>query len=220
MLYIEERIGFLNRVVSRKAKPTRYVPKDAVYHEAKARGFVARSAIKLEEIDRKHKLYRKGMKILDLGCAPGSWLQYASPKVGPEGVLLGIDLDPVRVDLKNVKTVVGDLTALSKESEFFKEVGVFDLFQSDAMVKTSGIAEADCARSIALVEHGLNLARSGLLKEGGTFIAKVFEGPGFTPFYVQFKRLFSKASVNKPEAIRQGSREIYIVGMGFRPGAV
>lgn len=219
---LQEKIFLLRLtpLVSKKPKSRKYEPKDAAFFEAKARGFVARSALKLEEIDKKHKLYRKGMKVLDLGCAPGSWLQYASPKVGPQGFLLGIDLDPVRVDLANVRTVVGDLTELNPQSEFFQGVETFDLFQSDAMVKTSGIAEADCARSLALVDHGLNLARKGLLKEGGTFIAKVFEGPGFTPFYVQFKRLFAKCSVNKPDSIREGSREVYILGVGFRPQAL
>lgn len=203
--------------MKRKKQSQNYIPKDSVYFVAKERGFVARSAIKLEELDKKHKLYRKGMKILDLGCAPGSWLQYASPKIGTAGKILGIDIAPVRVDLQNVVTVLGDLTELHSDSKIFESWDNFDLFQSDAMVKTSGIPDSDCARSLELVEHGLNLARSGKLKTGGTFIAKVFEGPGFTPFYVQFKRLFAKASVNKPDSIRQGSREIYIVGQGFRP---
>ena len=196
----------------------KYVVKDAYYHEAKSRGFVARSALKLEELDRKHHLYRKGMKILDLGCAPGSWLQYASRKVGPEGKLLGIDLEPVRVSEKNVKTIVGDLLEFKPENEDLSTILPVDLIQSDAMTKTTGIPDSDCARSLSLVEYGLWLAERGVLAPDGTFIAKVFEGPGFTPFYVAFKRKFRKCSVNKPEAIRKGSREIYIVGQGFRPG--
>jgi 23S rRNA (uridine2552-2'-O)-methyltransferase len=194
----------------------RYVPQDAHYKEAKQRGFVARSALKLEEIDKKLKLYSRGMRVLDLGCAPGSWLQYAARRVGPEGRLLGIDLDPVRVDLKSVETIVGDLLTLRVEDARLQSYLPFDLIQSDAMVKTSGIAESDCARSVALVEHGLSLAHAGALKPGGNFIAKVFEGPGFTPFYVAFKRDFKRCSVNKPEAIRKGSREVYVVGLDFR----
>jgi 23S rRNA (uridine2552-2'-O)-methyltransferase len=194
----------------------KYEPKDPGYQEAKNRGFVARSALKLEELDTKHRFYKKGMKILDLGCAPGSWLQYASEKVGAQGRLVGFDLDKVRVDLKNTETFVEDLFEVKISDERINSLLPFDLIQSDAMVKTSGIADSDCSRSVALVEHGLNLAKEGALKLGGTFIAKVFEGPGFTPFYVEFKKYFEKASVNKPDSIRQGSREVYLVGQGFR----
>src|SRR4051812_38837558 len=76
----------------------KYVPQDAHYFDAKKQGFVARSALKLEELDRKHKIYSKNMRVLDLGCAPGSWLQYAARKIGEGGKLWGIDLDEVRVD--------------------------------------------------------------------------------------------------------------------------
>ncbi|MBS1984379.1 MAG: RlmE family RNA methyltransferase [Bdellovibrionales bacterium] len=194
----------------------RYVAKDEYFHKAKKEGFVARSVFKLQEIDAKHKLYKPGMKILDLGCAPGSWLQYAAKKAGPNAYLLGIDLDPVRVDIKTVHTIQGDLLALAMDNEHIRANAPFDFIQSDAMTKTTGIPDSDCARSVALVEHGLQLARQGALKEGGAFLAKVFEGPGFTDFYVNFKKLFSKCSVNKPESIRQGSREVYVLGLGFR----
>lgn len=194
----------------------KYVPKDAHYHEAKNRGFVARSALKLEEIDRKHKLFRKGQRVLDLGCAPGSWLQYTAGRVGAEGLLFGIDLEPVRVEAKNVITVEGSLLDLKADDERFAAYLPFDFIQSDAMTKTTGIPDSDCARSVALVEHGLSLARAGVLKPGGGFLAKVFEGPGFTEFYVNFKRMFSKCSVNKPEATRKGSREVYVLGMEMK----
>jgi 23S rRNA (uridine2552-2'-O)-methyltransferase len=194
----------------------RYVPKDDSYHKAKKEGFVARSALKLEELDKKHKLFKRGMRILDLGCAPGSWLQYAAKRVGPEGYLFGIDLDPVRIDIKNVTTVQGDIYELKADDERLVAGKPFDFIQSDAMSKTRGIPESDCARSVALVEHGMNLARGGCLKMGGTYLAKVFEGPGFTEFYTEFKKYFAKTSVNRPEATRQGSREVYVLGLEFR----
>jgi 23S rRNA (uridine2552-2'-O)-methyltransferase len=197
-------------------KGLRYEPQDTFYKEAKKRGFVARSALKLEELDRRFRFYKSGMKVLDIGCAPGSWLQYASSQVGAKGKLLGFDIAPVRVDLANVQTFVGDVNELSIKSEVFAEWGAFDVIQSDAMVKTSGIAESDCARSIALVEESLRLAKEGLLVKGGTFVAKVFEGPGFTEFYVAVKRIFSKTSVIRPEATRKGSREVYIVCLDFK----
>ena len=194
----------------------RYVPKDDYYHKAKKEGFVARSALKLEELDKKHKLFKRGMKILDLGCAPGSWLQYAAKRVGPEGYLFGIDLDPVRIDIKNVTTVQGDIYELKADDERLVAGKPFDFIQSDAMSKTTGIPESDCARSVALVEHGMTLAKAGCLKMGGTYLAKVFEGPGFTEFYTEFKKYFAKTSVNLPESTRQGSREVYVLGLEFR----
>jgi 23S rRNA (uridine2552-2'-O)-methyltransferase len=130
--------------------------------------------------------------------------------------LIGVDLDPVKIDLPNVKTFQCDLNELSPQSDCFKEVSSFDVIQSDAMVKTTGIADSDCARSIALIESGLRLAGEGLLKEKGTFIAKVFEGPGFTEFYIAFKKLFSKTQVVRTEASRQGSREVYVCGFEYK----
>lgn len=199
---------------TRKGKT--YVPQDAGYRDAKKRGFVARSALKLEEIDVKHKIFKRGMKILDMGCAPGSWLQYASTKSGKKAQLVGFDLEDVRIDLPNVTTYREDLSTLTVEDERIKELLPFDLIQSDAMVKTTGIAFTDCSRSIALVEAVLDLARSGALRYGGSFVAKIFEGPGFTEFYTDFKKLFAKNAVQRPESSREGSREVYVIGKEFR----
>ncbi len=197
-------------------KGLKYEPKDPYYHEAKKQGFVARSALKLEELDKKSRFLKKGMKILDLGCAPGSWLQYSAQKVGAGGALFGIDLDPVKVDLKNVETVVGDIMELQADDVRLAKYLPFDFFQSDAMTKTTGIPESDCARSVALAEKALSLAQAGALRTGGGFLVKVFEGPGFTEFYVNFKKYFRGCSVNRPEATRKGSREVYVLGMEFK----
>lgn len=202
--------------MGRTRKGLRYNPKDDFFKRAKDAGFVARSAFKLEEMDIRWKFFKPGMKVLDLGCAPGSWLQYASQKVGPKGHLIGVDIDPVRVDLKNVETFVASIFDVTERSPYVAEHMPFDVIQSDAMVKTNGIAESDVARSLALVESGFHLAEKGVLKVGGTFIAKIFEGPGFTEFYVDFKRKFKKTHVGKPEAIRLGSREVYIVGLEYK----
>lgn len=194
----------------------KYVPQDAVYKEAKKQGFVARSALKLEEIDQKYKLFRKGMNILDLGCAPGSWLQYAHRKTGGTGKIFGIDLDPVKVELSNVLTVVGDIYELKADDERFQGAQPFDLIQSDAMSKTTGISDSDCARSVALAEYALHIANKGVLKMGGAFVVKVFEGPGFTEFYLLFKKAFRRTAVFRAENSRKGSREVYVVGLEFR----
>lgn len=197
-------------------KGLRYNPKDEYYHKAKKEGFVARSIFKLEEIDAKYKMLQKNMKVFDLGCAPGSWMQYAARKVGPGGRVVGIDIAPVRVEHPQISFHQADLFEVTGQEPYLQEVGPFDMFQSDVMSKTSGVPDADCARSLNLVEKGFSLATGGLLKVGGIFVAKVFEGPGFTEFYTNFKRHFAKAAVQRPKAIRQGSRELYVVGMGFK----
>lgn len=197
-------------------KGLRYNPKDEYYHKAKKEGFVARSIFKLEEIDAKFKLLHKNMKVLDLGCAPGSWMQYSARKVGAGGFVVGIDIAPVRVEMPQVSFHLGDLFEVTGDEDYLKAHAPFDIIQSDVMAKTSGVPDADCARSLNLVEKGFSLATKGLLKPGGAFVAKVFEGPGFTEFYTNFKKHFKKAGVQRPKAIRQGSREVYIVGIDFK----
>jgi 23S rRNA (uridine2552-2'-O)-methyltransferase len=197
-------------------KGLRYNPKDEYYHKAKKEGFVARSIFKLEEIDQKFKLLHKNMKVLDLGCAPGSWMQYSARKVGVGGKVIGIDIAPVRVEMPQVEFHLADLFEVSGDEEYLLNSAPFDIIQSDVMAKTSGVPDADCARSLNLVEKGFWLAQKGLLKVDGSFVAKVFEGPGFTEFYTDFKKHFKKAAVQRPKAIRQGSREVYVVGVGFK----
>jgi len=197
-------------------KGLRYEAKDKFFFEAKKAGFVARSALKLEEIDARFHLYKPAMKVLDLGCAPGSWLQYAARKVGPKGRLWGIDLDPVRIAIPRVTTVQGDILGLEVNSDNLASLVPFDFIQSDAMTKTTGIAESDCARSVALAEHAMRLARAGALRVGGTVLIKVFEGPGFTEFYVSFKPQFHWTHVLRPEASRKGSREVYVLGLDYK----
>jgi len=194
----------------------KYVPKDPYYHQAKKEGFVARSALKLEELDKKFRIFHKSMKVLDLGCAPGSWLQYADKKIGPGGMIFGIDLEPVKISKTNIETVEGDIFELSAEDSRISKYLPFDLIQSDAMTKTTGIPESDCARSVALADYALDLAQRKVLKNGGSFVVKVFEGPGFTDFYVNFKKYFKKTAVSKPEATRKGSREVYVIGLEFK----
>jgi 23S rRNA (uridine2552-2'-O)-methyltransferase len=198
--------------MSKTRKGETYEVQDRYFHEAKQKGFVARSALKLEEIDKKNKLYKSGMKILDLGCAPGSWLQYASKKIGPKGKIWGIDLDEVRVDLPNVITVMGDIFEVKKDDPRLQPFLPFDFIQSDAMTKTVGVGDADVAKSLALAEYALYLAQH-LLAPGGAMLIKVFEGAGFTEFYLELKKLFKRCSVNRPEAIRKGSREVYVLGL-------
>jgi len=185
---------------------------DSYTQKAHKEGFVARSVFKLQEIDQKIKLYQKGQKILDLGSSPGSWMQFASTKVGPTGFVIGLDIMEVRVAAPNMKFFLQDMTQVDEVIEKTQEWAPFDIIQSDAMVKTNGIVDSDCAKSIQIVESGILLAKSELLKSGGIFLAKIFEGPGFNPFWNEFRMTFKGSKVFRPDAIRKGSREIYILG--------
>lgn len=199
-----------------KKKRGAYEPQDEFFHLAKEKGFVARSALKLEEIDKKHKLLKRGMKVLDFGSAPGSWLQYVSKKIAAKGVVVGTDLVEIRVSAKNIVFFQADLFEIHSKDHRIVEHAPYDLFLSDAMIKTTGIADADSASSLNLVEHCFQLAQSGLLKADGSFLAKIFEGPGFPEFYADFKRRFKKTRIERPKAIRKSSREAYVLGLGLK----
>ncbi len=195
-------------------KKAKYVVVDKYTKQAHQEGFVARSIFKLQEIDQKVKLYAPGMSILDLGSSPGSWLQFASKKVGKDGVVIGLDISDVRVTDPNVHFFIQDLFEVAEASAKIKQWAPFDIVQSDAMVKTNGIVESDCSKSIQLVEAGIALSKLHL-KSGGVFLAKIFEGPGFNEFWNEFRKYFKKSKVFKPESIREGSREIYV--LGYKP---
>ena len=197
--------------IKKKKKPYQVV--DAYTKKAHEEGFVARSVFKLQEIDKKIKFYERGQKILDLGSSPGSWLQFASQKVGSAGVVVGLDIVSIRMNAQNIQFFIQDITDHEGVKAQVSEWAPFDILQSDAMVKTSGIKESDCARSIQLVESAIALAQGGLLKSGGKFLAKIFEGPGFNEFWNEFRKVFKASKVFRPEAIREGSREMYIMGI-------
>ena len=195
-----------------KKQKKRYEVVDPYTKKAHEQGFLARSIFKLEEISKKINLYTPGQKVLDLGSAPGSWLQFASQKVGAKGEVVGLDITEIKTKLANVRFFLQDISDSDETLRIIQPWVPFDLIQSDAMVKTSGIVESDCARSIQLVENAIALTQRGALKPGGKFLAKIFEGPGFNEFWNEFRRNFKGSKVFRPEAIRKGSREIYILG--------
>ncbi|MBL8682959.1 MAG: RlmE family RNA methyltransferase [Myxococcales bacterium] len=185
-------------------------PADRYTKKAKAEGFAARSVYKLEEIDRRTKLLRPGIRVLDLGAAPGSWTQYASPKVGSKGKIIAVDLEPLRVKVgPNVEALImdalGDLSVLDP-------YGPFDVVMSDMAPHTTGIAFADAARSEELVERVLDVCER-LLLPGGTMVAKIFRGEGFEQVRARMRTLFDEVRVIKPEASRRESVEAFLVGV-------
>lgn len=201
-----------------EAVPKPYNPKDFFYRKAKQEGLRARSAYKIEEIAQRFRLLRKGMVVLDLGAAPGGWLQVMADQVGPTGLVLGVDLVPIApVGKKQVRTAALDIRAPDFADRLAElHAGRFALVTSDMAPKTSGIKEQDEARSLELAAMALAVAQR-LLEPGGNFVCKVFMGAGFDEFLKRCKATFERTKVVRPEATRDRSCEHYVVGVGLRP---
>lgn len=207
---------------------SRYDRHDAFYRKAKQEGFLARSVYKLEELDRDFALIRPGDWVLDLGAAPGSWLQYAERKVRERGGrLVGIDLLPVKVSFgPHVKVIQGDIYETPVEQLLPEGPAVakrdperpFDVVMSDMAPNTTGVRAVDQARSMALAEHALEVA-GRLLRPGGRFVVKVFEGGDFKDYLARAQELFTEVKVRRPKGTRAGSIETYVVALGRREGA-
>ena len=186
--------------------------KDHYFHKAKRNGYVARSAYKLEEIDKKHKIIRKGNLVLDLGCSPGSWLQYARRKVGEEGEVLGVDLKPVNHPLlSHVKVLQGDIFELTAK-DLGMSGGMIDVILSDMAPKTTGIRVTDAQRSYILNQQVLQLAEE-LLRPQGMLLAKAFQGAPLDKLRNAFRNSFAKVKLCKPKSSRAESVEIFLLGM-------
>lgn len=193
---------------------SRRVLHDEFFRKAKREGYVARSAYKLLEINDRKRVIRTGDRVLDLGCSPGSWLQVASELVGPRGQVVGIDLNPVRCELApNVTAMVGDAfkiepaTLLGKGREF-------DVVLSDMAPNTAGDA-SDHFRSVELCDRVLELLPH-VLRKGGAVAMKVFEGEAYPDLLRRSASFFAVCKGFKPKASRDVSREMYLIGTGFK----
>lgn len=186
---------------------------DKYFKKAKEQGLRARSYFKLDEIDLKYQLIKTGMHVLDLGAAPGSFMQYTKKKIGEQGYLLGIDLTPIK-DLSSatVETMVGDITVEKvKDDVKLLHPVPFDLLLSDLAPKTSGIKDYDHWRSIELSEEVLKWSRDHL-RTGGACLIKIFQGSDFDSFLWKMKKKFQSVRIIKPDACREGSKEVYLLG--------
>ena len=185
--------------------------KDHYFLKAKREGYVARSAYKLEEIDKKHRLLRNGNLVLDLGCSPGSWLQYSSGKIGKRGLVRGIDIDEVKILLPaNVNFIRTDIFEINVKD--LKISGkMFDVILSDMSPKTTGIRSVDAHRSYALNQHVLKIAEE-ILKPGGNLLVKAFQGENLNQLRTEFKKLFMEIKFFKPKSSRSESVEIFLLG--------
>ena len=178
---------------------------------AKKDGYPARSVYKLKEIDEKYKIFKKGDRVLDLGCSPGSWLLYISQKVGKQGKVIGIDLEEIKIPQKAnivfIKKSIFDL----KESSFKDK---FEAVVSDLSPKTSGVEFLDAAKSLELAERSFEIAKSVLLPYGN-FVCKLFENESSNKFFKKVENCFDFAKRFRPKAVTKKSKEFYIIGRKF-----
>lgn len=191
-----------------------YRPKDHFFNKAKAEGFRARSAFKIEEIAQRFSIFRRNDKVLDLGAAPGGFLQVIAKAVGPGGLVVGVDLAAIRpLPYPYVKTAVLDVLADDFDVKLAALYdGPFDAVVSDLAPKTSGIRSTDEARSLRLAGKALQLS-TARGRPGSNFIAKLFMGGDFDEFRNEVRGLFSDVKVVRPEATRGASVEVYLVGL-------
>jgi len=190
---------------------------DRYFRQAKAEGYAARSAYKLIQINEHKRLIRPGDRVLDLGCAPGSWMQVASEIVGPRGRVTGIDLKPTTAPLPDYATaLVGDIYT-TPATTFLEAAGArkFDAVISDMAPDTTG--HGDHFLSVRLCRRALELLPD-LLAPGGNLTMKVFEGEEYMPLLRDVQKLFRQAKGFKPQASREVSREMYIVAHGYLGG--
>ena len=185
---------------------------DHYSRQAKKARYPARSVFKLEEIQQKHRLIKKGDRVLDLGCSPGSWLLYAAKLTGDKGRVVGIDLKPVKIQsASNVEIIIGDVFELDTGS-----LGRdFNVVMSDMAPATTGHKAVDAARSAGLSEAALEIARNVLLP-GGAFVCKIFQGPDFNQFVNSVRACFDKQKIFKPRSSRKASKEIFVIGLGLK----
>jgi 23S rRNA (uridine2552-2'-O)-methyltransferase len=188
--------------------------RDVFHQRAQKAGFRARAVFKLEELDQQFEILHPGDRVLDLGCAPGSWLQYARTRVGPDAPMVGLDRAPIAGGIPNARIVVGDVHPIAP-AELLGDLKAFDVVMSDMAPDTSGIRSADQARSEALFERALELAVA-LLAPGGNFVGKLFQGPDFKKLIEACRARFGAVKTAKPASSRSYSIEQYVVARGFR----
>jgi len=184
---------------------------DKIYQKAKSEGYRSRAAYKLVEIQRRFEVIRRTDNIVDLGAAPGSWLQVERSLT--DGRVLGIDLVPIP-PLDNVETIEGDLADAAVQEQVKSLLGVVNIVVCDAAPKLSGHKSYDQARAIALGEDALHFA-CNTLKTGGNFVVKSFQGTDFSDLLNETRKHFYSVKTCMTKATRKGSTELYIVAKNF-----
>ena len=190
---------------------------DEYVRRAQREGFRSRAVYKLSEIDAKDRLLRPGMTVVDLGAAPGGWSQYCSQRVGPGGVVIGLDMLPIEA-IPGVLLLHGDFrdTAVLEDVNSSLAGRAVDLVISDMAPNTSGMKAVDQPRVMYLAELALDFARH-CLRPGGDVLIKVFQGEGFDALLAELRASFGSTHVRKPKASRARSSELYLVARNYGP---
>lgn len=187
---------------------------DTVHRRAAREGYRSRAAYKLLEIQDRYHVIRRGDSVIDLGAAPGSWLQVLSGLT--DGTILGVDLQPIP-PLPGAATIVGDFTDPAVAEQIRATLPRASVVVSDAAPHLSGNRSLDQARAVGMGEDALALACT-LLKRGGNFVVKSFQGEDFDGLLGKVRAAFRSVQVYRPRVTRRGSRECYIIGRNFAGG--
>ena len=189
---------------------------DHYVKQAKEQGYRSRASFKLIALDEKDKLFKPGMTVVDLGAAPGGWSQIAAERVGDHGRVVASDILPMD-GMAGVEFVQGDFTEEEVLQQILSALGdePADLVISDMAPNMSGMSAVDQPAAMYLVELALDMARE-VLKPGGNFVAKVFQGEGFDQYLQDMRTSFNKVVTRKPDSSRARSREVYLLGKGFK----
>lgn len=196
---------------------TQYLRKDHYYKKAKAEGHASRAVYKLEELHRRFRLFGAGDRVLDLGCAPGSWLQYSAKAVGPSGKVVGIDRLSISISLPpQVTFIQADLEASLPMDQVRAIMGDgIDCVISDMAPNTSGVKFQDQCRSLELGRLAWKWAQE-VLKPGGNLVIKLLYGDDVAALFTEIKSRFQKSQIVHTQATRKGSTEVYIVAVGWK----
>jgi 23S rRNA (uridine2552-2'-O)-methyltransferase len=194
-----------------------YKPSDAYYKKAKQEGYRSRAAYKLIELQQRFHIMKRGDWVVDLGAAPGGWLQVAADYVGAGGKVVGVDIQAIAAfRAANIALIQGDITDSGTQQKI-KEIlgGPAHCVLSDLAPRLTGIRDADTARCLELNRTALKVATE-LLRPGGTLLVKSFVNPELQTFTLELKKYFSSVQRTRPEATRQASSEVYFCATGFR----
>ncbi len=192
---------------------------DPYVKQAKKAGYRSRAVFKLLEIQEKRRIIKPGQVIVDLGAAPGGWAQAAVPLVGKKGAIIALDILPIE-PIEGVAFIQGDFAEQDVRERLLLAINgrSIDLVMSDMAPNISGLRAVDQPRAMYLAELALDFAR-GVLKPGGDFLVKVFQGEGFDGYLKDVRETFKKVVIRKPNASRPKSREVYLLAMDMKKEA-
>ena len=190
--------------------------KDQFHRLAKKKGYRSRASFKLLQVAKRYRFIKRGDRVLDLGAAPGGWLQAARELVGERGFVLGVDKEPIApLHWHNASAIVGDVTEEAVVERIrSKGISSFEVVVSDLSPNVSGVWEVDHARQIELARSALRIARV-MLKPTGNMFVKVFQGSELKDFEIEMRLCFHTLRIVKPPASRAESAELYFLGLGF-----